>query len=65
MFSFGLLPIFRSRLPPFRQYFHQPRALDANTSQDVISDGDMQDKVLGAAQRTEDGFFTAPRVVEK
>ena len=36
-----------------------------NTRQDVVSDGDIKEKVLGAAQRSEDGFFTAPRVVEK
>lgn len=35
------------------------------TCQDVVSDGGIQEKVLGAAQRTENGFFTAPRVVEK
>ena len=41
---------------------HQKRK---NARQDVVSDGDIQEKVLGAAQRSEDGFFTAPRVVDK
>lgn len=43
-------------------FLHEKRE---NARQDVVSDGDIQEKVLGAAQRSEDGFFTAPRVIEK
>ncbi|CAN0051175.1 unnamed protein product [Ectocarpus fasciculatus] len=35
----------------------------APLEEDVVSDGDIQNEVLGAAQHTEDGFFTAPKVV--
>ena len=31
---------------------------------DVITDGNIQDKVLANAPRTEDGFFVVPKVVE-
>ena len=32
--------------------------------EDVITDGNIQDKVLANAPRTEDGFFVVPKVVE-
>ncbi|CAM9163026.1 unnamed protein product [Hapterophycus canaliculatus] len=35
----------------------------APLQEDVVSDGGIQEQVLGAAQQTEDGFFTAPKVV--
>ncbi|CAB1108215.1 unnamed protein product [Ectocarpus sp. CCAP 1310/34] len=35
----------------------------APLEEDVVSDGGIQKEVLGAAQHTEDGFFTAPKVV--
>lgn len=31
---------------------------------DVITDGNIQDKVLANAPRSEDGFFVVPKVVE-
>ena len=31
---------------------------------DVITDGNVQDKVLANAPRSEDGFFVVPKVVE-
>ncbi|CAM9815881.1 unnamed protein product [Ectocarpus sp. 4 AP-2014] len=35
----------------------------APLEEDVVSDGGIQKEVLGAAQHTEDGFFTTPKVV--
>ncbi|CAM9372010.1 unnamed protein product [Ectocarpus sp. 12 AP-2014] len=35
----------------------------APLEEDVVLDGGIQKEVLGAAQHTEDGFFTAPKVV--
>ncbi len=32
--------------------------------EDVVSDGNIRDKVLANAPRTEDGFFVVPKVVE-
>lgn len=32
--------------------------------EDVITDGNIQDKVLANAPRSEDGFFVVPKVVE-
>lgn len=40
---------------------HRRRRRDA--LQDEVSDGNIEDKILGAARRTHDGFFIAPRVV--
>lgn len=31
---------------------------------DVVTDGDIRDKVLANAPKTEDGFFVVPKVVE-
>ncbi|CAM9828707.1 unnamed protein product, partial [Ectocarpus sp. 13 AM-2016] len=35
----------------------------APLEEDVVSDGGIQKEVIGAAQHTDDGFFTAPKVV--
>ncbi|CAM9300652.1 unnamed protein product [Scytosiphon promiscuus] len=35
----------------------------APLQEDVVSDGGIQAQVLGSARQTEDGFFTAPKVV--
>ena len=32
--------------------------------EDVVSDGNIRDKVLANAPKTEDGFFVVPKVVE-
>ena len=32
--------------------------------EDVVTDGDIQDKVLANAPKSEDGFFVVPKVVE-
>lgn len=32
--------------------------------EDVVTDGNIQDKVLANAPRTEDGFFVVPKAVE-
>ena len=39
-------------------------ALSLPMREDVVSDGDIQDKVLANAPRAEDGFFVVPKVVE-
>ena len=32
--------------------------------EDVVTDGNIQDKILANAPRSEDGFFVVPKVVE-
>lgn len=41
-----------------------PVAMSLPLREDVVSDGNIRDKVLANAPRTEDGFFVVPKVVE-
>ena len=41
-----------------------PVAMTLPMREDVITDGNIRDKVLANAPRTEDGFFVVPKVVE-
>ena len=41
-----------------------PVAMTLPMREDVVSDGNIRDKVLANAPRTEDGFFVVPKVVE-